>query len=60
MAQANFPVESVEQRVLAQNRPDHGAGTSREDEAPDANSNPVDDNCEPAPVKVAGQTVYGH
>ena len=60
MAQLNLPL-LLEHPVRAQNLPDHGDGRSKELDAPEPNSKPVDDNCAFwSPVRVPGHTVYVH
>ena len=60
VSHVNLPDESVVHCVLPQNLPDHSLGASIENEALEASSKPVVDNCAlPAAVKVPGHTVNG-
>ena len=60
MAHLKLPAPPVHP-VRAQNRPDHGEGTSTDLDAPVANSNPVVDKAGlEAAFKVAGHTVNWH
>ncbi|KAF7835620.1 ABC transporter G family member 15-like [Senna tora] len=62
VAEANFlEGRSIEHWDRAQNRPDHGRGTSRVNEAFGDSTKPIEGNCGmPPPVRVPGQIVNGH
>lgn len=58
VVQENLPVESVEQRVRPQKRPDQPGGAERVVEDAGVSLKPVSDNdCEVAPESVPAQTV---